>query len=207
MLRTLLGRAGEMIRLGAYDFGGIVVFYLLLWTLGLKAAIAGTIVFVIVDFFRRRRLGLGFPRIYVLSSALVLVFGAIDLLSANPFMIKYEGVVTNLVLAGMFALGARGASIIEEAVSQRDPEALQGRPELRRFFQLLTLLWAGYFVVKAVVYVWIGSAFPIERALEIRSVVGTVSLLAMVGLMTQGRRLFGLFRALRLLPAEATLGD
>ena len=32
-----------------FDFGGIVVFYALMYTVGLKAAIAGTIVFVAID--------------------------------------------------------------------------------------------------------------------------------------------------------------
>jgi intracellular septation protein A len=201
-----LARAWELLRAGAYDFGGIAVFYLLLWTAGLKAAIAGTIVFVAVDVWRRRRMGLGFPRIYVLSSALVVVFGLIDLWSDNPFMIKYEAVISSLAVAGMFALGARGKSMIQEMAEQQNGGPLEGDPELPRFFQLMTLMWAAYFVIKAIVYLWIGMVMPIERAMTVRTVLGTGSLIALIAISTQGKWLFAGFRRCGLLkPAAETV--
>lgn len=45
----------------------------------------------------------------MLSSALTVVFGTIDLLSATPFMLKYESVVTNAATGVVFAIGAGGA--------------------------------------------------------------------------------------------------
>lgn len=56
-LKRLLGTA-------AFDFGGVIVFYVLLATLGLRAAIAGTLVFVPIDAYRRHKLKIGFPRLY-----------------------------------------------------------------------------------------------------------------------------------------------
>jgi intracellular septation protein A len=120
---VLLQKPKDLLRAGAFDFGGMIVFYALLYTLGLKAAIGGTILFVIADAIRRHRSGLGFPRIYVLTSALALVFGAIDLLAATPFMIQWEAVITSLFLAGMFGLGARGKSMLQELVEQRQGES------------------------------------------------------------------------------------
>ncbi len=206
-LNSGLRRAAELLRAGLYDFAGIAVFYALLWTLGLKAAIAGTIVFVVIDVVRRRRRGLGFPRIYVISSAMVVVFGLIDLWSKNPFMIKYEGVISSLVVAGMFAAGARGRSLIQELAEQQHGGPLPGGPEIPRFMQLLTLMWAAYFALKAVAYLWIGMVMPIERALEVRSVLGTVSLLVMMGISTQGKLLFRAFRRIGLLRGEVALGS
>jgi intracellular septation protein A len=197
-----VARAKELVRASAFDFGGILVFYLLLYTLGLKAAIGGTILFLIVDAIRRKRQGLGFPRIYILSSALAVVFGIVDLISDNPFMIKYEAVISNLVLGAMFAAGARGRSILQELVEQREGARYDDQPDIARFFQLMTLLWAGYFIVKAVVYVWLGQMLTIERTMEIRPIIGTVSLVAMMGVTMQGRRLFALAGRLGLLPAR-----
>lgn len=201
MRQGLIGQIAGQLRAGMFDFGGIVVFYLLLWCVGLKAAIAGTIVFIVLDAVRRIRRKLGFPRIYLLSNALVICFGGIDLLSANPFMIKYEAVISSLAVGAMFALGARGRSIIQELVEQQSGEA-DDSPEMRRFFQLMTLLWAAYFVVKAGVYFWIGQVVPIERAMEIRPVISIVSLAAMIALCTRGRWLFAICEHLSLLPRQ-----
>jgi intracellular septation protein A len=200
---VLLQKAKELLRAGAFDFGGMIVFYALLYTLGLKAAIGGTILFVVADAIRRHRAGLGFPRIYVLTSALALVFGAIDLLAATPFMIQWEAVITSLFLAGMFGLGARGKSMLQELVEQRQGESFVERPDIRRFFQLLTLMWAGYFVLKALVYAWMGVTMPIERTMRLRPVIGTASLVVMFAISSQGRRLFVLAKRIGWLDAAA----
>ena len=123
MRQGLIGQIAGQLRAGMFDFGGIVAFYLLLWCVGIKAAIAGTIVFIVLDAIRRIRRKLGFPRIYLLSNTLVVCFGAIDLLSANPFMIKDQVVISSLAVGAMFALGARGRSIIQELVEQQSGEA------------------------------------------------------------------------------------
>lgn len=192
----------QILTIGA-DFAGLIVFYALLYTLGLKAAIAGTIVFLAIDAIRRHRAGLGFPRIYILSGVMAVVFGVIDLFSENPFMIKWEAPISSLVFGFIFAAGARGKSMIEEMAEQQTGENFETRPDFCRFFQLLTWLWALYFALKAALYVWMGEIMPMERLLEIRPIVGTVSMLALVGVMTQGRRLFLAFRAIGLLPPKS----
>ena len=200
-LRPLLAQGRKLARASAFDFGGMIVFYVLLYTVGLKAAIAGTIVFLVADVVRHKIAKLGFPKIYILSSAMALGFGLVDLLAKTPFMIKYEAVITSLVLAGMFAFGARGKSMIQEMAEQQQGEALTDRPDIRRFFQLMTLMWASYFLVKAIVYAWIGAVLPIEQTMRIRPVIGTASLLVMVAISTQAQRLFSLGKRVGLLPA------
>jgi intracellular septation protein A len=198
-------RLKEFAGASAFDFGGLIVFYLLLYTVGLKAAIGGTIVFVIADAVRRRHQGLGFPRIYILSSALAVGFGVIDLFSATPFMIKYEAVISSVAVGCMFAAGARGKSMLQELVEQRDGASFANRPDIARFLQLLTLMWAAYFFAKAILYLWLGEVIPMERLLQIRPIIGTVSLVAMIGISTQGRRLFLVFRRLGLIPPPEQL--
>lgn len=211
MLRhPVVAKIVATVRGAAFDFGGIIVFYVLLWTAGLKPAIAGTLVFLAIDFVRRRRKGLGFPRIYVLSSVLVVVFGFIDLASSSPFMIKYEAPISSFAVGLMFALGARGKSIIQEVVEQQTPDAADDSPEMRRFFQLMTAMWAAYFFVKAAVYLWLGEIMTIERALEVRPIISFASLGVMILICSQGRLLFALCERLHLLPrppAMAGEGD
>jgi intracellular septation protein A len=190
-------------RSNAADFGGLIVFYLLLWLVGLKAAIAGLLVFVAIDVVRRFRQRLGFPRIYVLSNALAVVFGGVDLVSANPFMIKYEAVLTSLFLGALLLMGVRGKSFLQEMVEQQRGETFDDQPEVVQFFKALTLAWGGYFIVKAAAYLWLGEMLPMERLLAIRPIVGMLSLAAMMALSWQGARLLGLLRRLRLVPSPA----
>jgi hypothetical protein len=72
---------------------------------------------------------------------------------------------------------------------------------VRAFFRLFTLVWAGYFFLKAAFYVWIVWTLPMLEAMALRSVIGSVTLGLMIALsVTQGRRLFFLCRRLGLLP-------
>src|ERR1700723_3174263 len=84
-------------RFALAEFGPLIVFWLLAMTLGVKPAILGSIVFIIADAVWRWRKGLKFTRLYLLVSALTLVFGFVDLLATSPFMLKYEGAVSNVV--------------------------------------------------------------------------------------------------------------
>jgi intracellular septation protein A len=192
-------RAGA--RFVATEFGPLIVFWVLNATLGVKPAIAGSLVVIIADAIWRRTHGLAFTRLYLLSSGLTLVFGSVDLLSVKPFMLQYESVVTNVATGIAFVIGAYGEKpLIQEAAEQRQG-AFPNSAEVRRFFQLFTLFWAAYFFIKAAFYLWTATTMPLTEAMAVRSVVGGASLAAMIVLsVTQGRRLFFLCRRLGLLP-------
>jgi len=188
-------------RFVATEFGPLVVFWLLAATLGVKPAIAGSLVVIIADAIWRRTRGVAFTRLYLLSSGLTLLFGAVDLLSVKPFMLQYESVITNVATGIAFVIGAYGEKpLIQEAAEQRQG-AFPDSAEVRRFFQLFTLFWAAYFFVKAIFYLWTATTMPLTEAMALRSLVGGVSLAAMIAFSaTQGRRLFFLCRRLGLLP-------
>jgi intracellular septation protein A len=190
-MRARLARLWAGLRgLGAgilFDFGGIVVFYALMYTAGLKAAIAGTLVFVAIDAVRRRVQKLGFPKIYIMSTSLVIVFGAIDILAKSPFMLRWEGVLTNLAVAGFFIAGLRGKSVFQELAEQQSGEVFAD-PHMLRLFRVMTLLWALYFIAKAGFDVWTGLTMPLPRALAVRQIVGLVGMGAMVLVTIQTER-------------------
>ena len=190
------------------EFGPLVVFWALALTLGVKPAIAGSILFILVDAAWRRWKGLAFTRLYLLVSALTLVFGAIDLASASPFMLKYEAAITNVATGAAFVAGAMGAKPIIQEVAEQGGESLPATAEIRAFFRLFTLVWAAYFFLKAAFYVWIVWTLPLLQAMALRSLVGSLSLGLMIAVSaTQGRRLFFLCRRLGLLPRpDATPG-
>jgi hypothetical protein len=109
-----------------------------------------------------------FTRTYILFVALTVGFGAIDLLSATPFMLKYEAVITNAVTAGIFVLGAIWPKpLIQEVAEQREGRPFSGHGTSFRWF---TLVWAFYFLLKAAFYFCAAWTLPMSEALAVRSV-------------------------------------
>jgi intracellular septation protein A len=187
-----------------WEFGPLLALLALSAAFSLKVAIAGTIAFILADASRRLWRRIPFTRIYLLSSGLAVIFGAIDLWAETPFMLKYEAVITNLATGAAFVAGARGPrSMMQEIAGQRR-ETFPDRADVRHFFRLLTLLWAVYFFLKAGLYLWLSVTLPAGRAIVARSIIGGVSLGIMVAVSTtQGRRMFFLCRRLGLLPVVA----
>ena len=126
-----MSRLAALARFVFGEFGPLIAFWALALSLGVKPAIAGSILFIIADAAWRWRKRLAFTRLYLLVSVLTIVFGAIDLVSASPFMLKYEAAVTNVVTGLAFVVGAmgekpidpgsRGAARREPARDRRDP--------------------------------------------------------------------------------------
>jgi hypothetical protein len=185
------------------DFGPLLTFWVLDLSFGLRPAIAGSVLFILGNSLLRWRRGLPFTRIYVLASVLTVVFGGVDLLSTTPFMLKYEAVITNAFTGFAFIAGARGPRpLVMELAEQRQGTPFPIRPDVTRFFQLFTLLWAGYFFVKAGFYLSVAALMPMTQAMLVRSIVGSASMALMVVLSaTQGRRLFRLCQWMGWLPA------
>ena len=196
-----MSRLLPVVRFALAEFGPLIVFWTLAATLGTKPAIFGSILFIAADALWRWRKGLAYTRLYVLVSALTLVFGCIDLLSTSPFMLKYEAAVSNAATGVAFVVGALGEKpLIQEAAEQRGVSFVVTN-EIRAFFRLFTLLWAAYFFLKAAVFLWMAWIMPMLEAMALRSVIGGVSLGLMIAIsVTRGRRLFFLCRRLGLLP-------
>ncbi|MBV1833457.1 hypothetical protein [Novacetimonas pomaceti] len=178
------------------EAGGIIIFAVLASMGCTRLAIAATVAFVAFDAMRRVRGHLGMPRLWVLSNGLALVLGVVDLSCATPFLFRYESVFTNIVLAAAFALGAFGRkSIVQTIVEERQGMPISSdRVGLLAFFRAFTLLWSGYFMLKAMAYLWMAVYLTPERALAIRGTLGTGSLVAMILLGQRGADVFRLCR-------------
>jgi intracellular septation protein A len=184
------------------EFGPLIAFWLVNWRFGIKAAIAVSLIVIVGESLWRWRRGEGFTRLYVVISGLTLAFGAVDLVAVSPFLLKYEAVATNLVVAAAFVFGAFGKKpMMQEVAEQRPGEPIPDTPSVRRFFQIFSFAWSFYFVAKAAFYGWAAWRLPLAEAMLLRSVVGGLSLGLMIAVSaTQGRRLFFLCRRLGLLP-------
>ncbi len=195
LLRFLLGLAPE--------FAPLLLFWVLDLLAGVRIALIATVLFALADMLRRHFQGLGFTRLYLLSSTLVVVFGMVDVVSVHPFLLRFEAVITNAATAIAFAVGSFGrVPMVQEIAERQQGTRFGDRPDIRRFFQLFTLLWAAYFAVKTAAYLWLALAFPFVTAAAIRGVAGPVSLGLMMLLSARGRSLFQLCRRVGLLPPQ-----
>jgi intracellular septation protein A len=196
------------LRFAVAEFGPLIVFYALASLFSVKIAIAGTLAAILVDSALRLYRRQPFTRLYLVVSALTLGFGAVDLYVATPFLIVYEAPITNVLTGAAFAIGAFGEKpMLQELAEQRPGNIIPPTPEVKRFFRLFTLIWAAYFFLKAIAYLWIAATLPLTQALALRSLGGSISLVAMIALSTtQGRRLFFLFRWLGWLGPRSDAG-
>ncbi len=185
------------------ELGPLAIFWGLMWTVDLKIAIAVGVALLLGDAAFRYWRGMPITKLYVLSGVLTVAFGAVDLWAETPFMLKYEDVITSLVIAGVLAWGARGEkSMIQGLVEQQHGDAFEDGADIRRFFKLFTLLWAAYFVLKAIAYLWMGAVMPMEEALKVRPIVGMVSLAAMMLASWKAQVLFDFGVRVGILPRE-----
>ena len=190
------------------EFGPLIVFWSLALTFGVKAAITGALAVIVVDSALRLYRRQPFTRLYLVVAALTLAFGAVDLWLATPFLIAYEAPISNALTGAAFVVGAFGEKpMVQELAEARPGSNIPQTDEVRRFFRLFTLIWAAYFVLKALAYLWLAATLPLTQALALRSIGGGISLGLMIALsVTQGRRLFQVFRGLGWLGAREAAG-
>jgi intracellular septation protein A len=198
-----------LLRFALAEFGPLIVFWALALSVGIKAAIAGSLVVIVADAVWRLARGRPFTRLYILVSSLTLAFGAVDLWAATPFLLVYEAPITNVLTGLAFIVGAFGQKPMLMEVAQARPGSdVPETGETRRFFRLFTLFWAGYFFVKSAAYLWIAATLPLTQALALRSALGGISLALMTAIsVTQGRRLFFLCRRLGWLGAPEAVAE
>ena len=184
----------DLLRLAA-PFGGLIIFWTLVAVVDVKSAIAGAMAFILLDALRLWRGGPGFSRLWLLSSTLTAVFGAIDLSSSAPFMLAYESVITNAATGLAFLASLRGRQSLLQDLAEQRRGPYPDRADIRRFFQLFTLLWVGYFFLKAALYFWAAWTLPLTEAMGVRTLVGPISLVVLSALsFSQGDRLFAFWQ-------------
>jgi intracellular septation protein A len=186
-----------------YDnFAPLIVFLGAKQFLGLKPAIAAAVGLGFVDLVARLVRRAAVPRLYLFSFIVTVVFGAVDLYAATPFVFAYEATVTNLLTAGFFGITlVRGTPLIQEIAEKAMSSDKAGRPDVRAYLRLLTGVWTAYFVAKAFFYAYVGYTYDIDRAVAIRSATGAASLVALLfGERLARKPLFGWLQRRGVLP-------
>ncbi len=184
------------------DLGSLGVFLIMRWIVGLKGAILATVLYVVIDLIRRMVIKEKVTRIFWIISLTTIGFGTVDLMVDDPFLLKFEAVLTNLITAFVFASTVSGTPLALEIARTWQTAEIPDRADTRQFFRMMTWVWVGYFVVKASVYLWTAIAFDTTMAMVVRVPLGTGSLIVMILFSMQGKRWFALMKRYGWLPAS-----
>jgi intracellular septation protein A len=180
---TIFKRIRKFINWLIQNFGPLIVFLITNNIAGLKPAIIATIVWSIGEFtyivgWKREKP----TQFFYFSVCTTFIFGMIDLYSDNPFLFRYESVLTN-ILTGIY-FGATifvGKPLIQEFAERANPDDIK-KPGSTIYLRYLTMVWTLYFFAKAVVYFYLANSdLSIERVTIIRSALGPISFAALLG--------------------------
>jgi intracellular septation protein len=138
-----------------YDLLPVVFFFIAYKVWGIYVAtavlIAGVVVQTAISWFRHKKVS---PMLLT-SAVLVLVFGGLTLWIHDATFIKWKPTIVNLLFAGAFLAShfIKGPTIVQRLMGEQiklEPESL---------WNTLSYLWIGYFVVCAVLNLYVAYNF------------------------------------------------
>ena len=198
----MAARLKNATRFALGSFGPLFMFWLGQYFWGALVGIAGTVIWCTGDVLYRLGYGKTTSRLFWLTTVLTLVFGSFDLALGRSVFFRFEAALTNLVTALCLGLSmASGKSVLEDLYEKSQGAATSQTPELTAYLRLCTVVWVGYFLLKAGLYYWLALALPLAKLIVARSIVGNASLVALLG----AERLLRV-RVFRYLKAQGYLG-
>jgi intracellular septation protein len=138
-----------------YDLLPVVFFFIAYKVWGIYVAtavlIAGVVVQTAISWFRHKKVS---PMLLT-SAVLVLVFGGLTLWIHDATFIKWKPTIVNLLFAGAFLAShfIKGPTIVQRLMG----EQIQLEPST--LWNTLSYLWIGYFVVCAVLNLYVAYNF------------------------------------------------
>lgn len=163
------------------NFGPLAIFYAVNYFWSFQAAIFISITWVAFEFIYMKARKEKLTSFFYFSSSIIAVFGIIDLSFQEPILIKYEAALMNLFCALFFGISLfNEKTIIQELAEnqKRIPEegfSATKEVDMKFFFKFFTLLWWGYFSIKAVFYLILATQNPLNEIFLIKMVIGKIS--------------------------------
>ena len=140
------------------DFAPLVVYYEADAIWGTRTALILSILWVTGEAVAWRLLGRKPTPSFLLTAAVTLLFGAVDLYFAGPELERFEPVAAHLLTAG-FILSALffGRAIIQE-MADKQQRALTFTHAQRIYARIMVWLWAAVFAGKAALAYWVAGS-------------------------------------------------
>ena len=158
-------------------------FFVLFRLTGPKWAIAAAALISGVQLVRDLHAGSGLKPLLLVASGFTIGFGALDLVLTSPRFFRYEPALQNAFLGLAFLVSLGMERPLIERFAQSLPERFRPEPGpvSRRYLRRLTSVWAVYFAVKATFFLHLAHTVTLDRLVVLRSIVGGLSLVAMIG--------------------------
>lgn len=165
------------------NFGPILGFYVLNHFFGYRIATIVSLVLVAVDYallkMRKEKITL----LFWAFNSVIIVFGLMDLFFDNQLFIKYEAFLTNAIIAVFWGASVfKEKSIVQELAESQKRTSTDQSEDKRFFFNVFTLFWAAYFLLKGFFYLWTYQNSTLESAFMVRIFVGKISLWVMMAI-------------------------
>jgi intracellular septation protein A len=185
------------------NFGPLIAFYVTNHFWGLKPAIATSLIFSAIEvtykLIKKEPLSFFFWFCVVMTFG----FGMVDLYLQKSVLFKFEPAVTNLCVAAFFGVSVYSKKSLIQEMAEKSGKAAQYNDDHFFYFRVFTAIWALYYVVKSILYFWMGFHYTLEQGLLIRMSAGGISDYVFVGVsVLGGRYLFRFLQAQRLLPSQ-----
>jgi uncharacterized membrane protein len=161
------------------NFATPIVFYLAFETLGPKPAIGFAVgmagLQVLTHLFFRWK----FSLFFVLATVFTVAFGSMDLFISTPRYFRLEGVAQNFCVGCLFlgTLYSKKPLILRLALALPEKFRPEGLDE--GYLRKLTLLWAGYFYIKALVVLILAFRVNLGVLYIVRVTFGNLSALVL----------------------------
>lgn len=186
------------------NFGPIAGFYILNYFFGYRIATIVSLILVLLDYilikFRKEKITM----LFWAFNSVIIVFGVLDLLLSNQLFIMYEAFLTNTIIAIFWSASIfKDKSIVQEiAESQGRIDPIQSLDK-RFFFNVFTIFWSVYFLLKGIFYLWTYRNTNMDSALMVRIFVGKISLWVMLGISTLlPRKIWKFMEWLKVFPSQ-----
>lgn len=149
------------------------------WLAGRNVGLVASVAVIWLTALGRKVVTGSVPGLLVISAMVLTIQTVAAIATGDLWIFLLHFPMGNLALCVLFALGARGpdplcARLAAEVIALRQPGHLPG---LHRFFQRVTLVWAGIFLLLGATLGALLATQPVPAFLEL-STVATVALLA-----------------------------
>jgi uncharacterized membrane protein len=176
ILRTL----GEFV---GKNFATPIAFFVVFESAGPRPAIAVAVAIALGQLALHLVLRHRISPFFLTASAFTVLFGSMDFLVAEPQFFKLEPFAENVAIGILFAVTVALGKPIALWFAQALPAFIRPElgPDAEEYLRKVTLGWIAYFILKALLFLWLAYQVDLGQLILLRSAIGGATLVLMLG--------------------------
>ena len=162
------------------DFAPVIVYYGAEYLWNLQVALILSIAWVFGECAYKLARRQPFTFLFVYTSGVTILFGAVDLYLDRNALMLYEPVTTNFLVGALLLSGLFLGRMLMQEIAEKQKRPLPPfHPDRVFYFRFITVVWVLYFWAKAAAYFWIARHQNMEQLLLVRLLAGTASMVVL----------------------------